>query len=241
MTDLRDQIALVTGASGAIGGAIARALGAAGARLVLAGRDAARLRMLAEELRGSSPEIDVQAADLADEAALRRLATRVLGTFGGVDLLVHSAGLFVGGKVADVPLADLDRQLTVNLRAPYLLTQLLLPSLIARRGQIVFINSSAGRVARGGVASYAASKWALKGLADGLRDEVNGAGVRVLTVFPARTASAMQVLVRQTEGKPYEPEKLLQPEDVAAVTLNALLLPRRAEVTDVDVRQMVPV
>ncbi|MFN7962733.1 MAG: SDR family NAD(P)-dependent oxidoreductase [Thermoanaerobaculia bacterium] len=237
MNALADQIYLVTGASSGIGAAIARALAAQGARLVLCGRDRARLAGVAEELRGVSPEVDVQSADLEDEAALRRLAARVLGTFGGVDGLVHSAAAFTRGPVAELPVAELDAQFRLNLRAPYLLTQLLLPSILARRGQIVFVNSTTGKVTRAGVSAYAASKFGLRAFADCLREEVAREGVRVLSIYPGRTATPMQELVCRLEGIPYLPEKLLQAPDVAALVVAALALPRSAEVTEIDVRQ----
>ncbi len=240
MSELRDRVALVTGASGAIGGALAEALADRGARLILVGRDERRLTELAERLRGRSPEIDVQPTDLADDARLRRLASRVGTAFGGVDLLLHSAGLFVGGTVEEAPIADLDRQLAVNVRAPYLLTQLLLPGLRQRQGQIVFVSSSAGLAPRASVSAYAATKAAMTALATALRDEVNPDGVRVLTVYPGRTAGRMQEQVKAFEAKPYEPERLVQPADVAQATIAALELPRTAELTEIHLRPMRP-
>jgi NAD(P)-dependent dehydrogenase (short-subunit alcohol dehydrogenase family) len=132
--------------------------------------------------------------------------------------------------------ADFDGQYRTNVRAPYVLTQALLPMLRSRQGQIVFINSSVGLNARAGVGQYAATKHALKALADSLREEVNAASVRVLSVFLGRTASPMQAGIHAAEGKAYHPERLLQPQDVAAVVLNALSLPRTAEVTDISIR-----
>jgi NADP-dependent 3-hydroxy acid dehydrogenase YdfG len=142
------------------------------------------------------------------------------------------------GPVEAAPVAALDAQLGVNLRAPYLLTQLLLPALVAAAGDVVFVNSSAGRAARGGVAAYAASKHALRALADGLRDEVNARGVRVLSVYPGRTATAGQAAIFAEEGRAYTPDLLLQPDDVAAAVAGALALPRTAEVTEIMIRPM---
>jgi short-subunit dehydrogenase len=138
--------------------------------------------------------------------------------------------------VETAPVEVLDGQYRVNVRAPYLITQALLPKLKASRGQIVFINSTAGLTARAQVSQYAASKHALKALADSLRDEVNADGVSVLSVYPGRTASPMQAAVHQLEGRAYHPEKLMQAEDVAEIILSALALPRTAEVTDIQVR-----
>jgi NAD(P)-dependent dehydrogenase (short-subunit alcohol dehydrogenase family) len=238
MNEFRGQVAVITGASGGIGEAIAIQLARGGARLVLAGRSAERLDLVAERARDLSSGIETFAADLADDVQVRVLADRALSAFGRVDLLIHSIGLFLGGPF-ESPVEDLDRQLRINVHVPYLLTQALLPSLLTRQGQVVFVNSSAGfNPARAGWVAYSASKHALRAVADGLRDEVNPKGVRVLTVFPGRTATAMQEEVHRYEGKPYDPDRFLQPRDVAAAVLNALSLPRTAEVTDLHIRPM---
>lgn len=238
MNEFRGQVAVITGASGGIGEAIAIQLARGGARLMLAGRSAERLDLVAERARDLSPGVETFAADLAEDARVHALASHALGVFGRVDLLIHSIGLFLGGPF-ESPIEDLDRQLRINVHVPYLLTQALLPSLIARQGQVVFVNSSAGfNPARAGWVAYSASKHALRAVADGLRDEVNKQGVRVITVFPGRTATAMQEEVHRYEGRPYDPERFLQPRDVAAAVLSALTLPRTAEVTDLHIRPM---
>lgn len=240
MRDLAGQAALVTGASGAIGGAVARALAEAGVRLYLTGRDRERLAEAAEAVRRASPTVVLRAADLADDAQLAALVRGLEGAFGGCDLLIHAAGGFVAGEVAEVPVEELDRQLRVNLRAPYLLTQKLLPGLVERGGQVVFINSTVGTAARGTLAVYSASKHGLRALADSLREEVNRRGVRVLSVFPGRTASAMQAEVHRLEGRSYDPDRFMQPSDVAAAVVSALVLPASAELTELTIRPMRP-
>lgn len=232
---MKDQVALITGASGGIGSAIARALAEEGVRLLLVGRDVERLNDIAEQFGGA----ELFRADLTDDDHLLATAARVREIFGGVDILVHSIGLFRGGPIGSSPVADLDDQYRVNVRVPYLLTQALLPSLIERQGQVVFINSGAGsHPARGSWGAYSATKHALRALADALRDEVNPQGVRVLSVFPGRTATPMQEEVHRFEGRPYDPTRFLQPEDVAAAVVQALRLPRTAELTDLHIRPM---
>ncbi len=243
MSELEGKVALVTGASGGIGGEIALALGSAGAELLLAGRRVERLAAMAERARRRSPRdgpvrVEVHAADLAADGDLEGLGARLHELFGGVDVLVHSAGAFHAGPIESTPVAELDRLYRLNLRAPYLLTQALLPSLRARQGQVVFVNSSVTGGAT--VGPYAASKHGLTAIADSLREEVNRDGVRVLSVFPGRTASAMQAEVHHFEGRPYHAERMLQPEDVAASIVHALSLPRTAEVTDLHLRPMRP-
>ena len=137
------------------------------------------------------------------------------------------------------PVEHLDAQYAINLRAPYLLTKHLLPLLVSSRGQIIFINSTAGLNAkRAEIGQYAATKHALRAIADSLRVEVNPKGVRVTSVYLGRTASPMQEALHRQEGKSYEPDMLLQPEDVASVVLESLVLPRTAEITDITVRPL---
>jgi len=118
------------------------------------------------------------------------------------------------------------------------LTQLLLADLTASRGQIVFVNSSQGLKAAPGVGQFAATQHALKAVADSLRQEVNQEGVRVLTVFPGRTATPRTADICRLEGIPYQPELLLQPEDIATMISAALMLPRTGEVTNISLRPL---
>jgi NADP-dependent 3-hydroxy acid dehydrogenase YdfG len=103
---------------------------------------------------------------------------------------------------------------------------------------VVFVNSSAAFRASASNALYAATKAGLKALADGLRDEVNRDGVRVVSVYVGRVATPMQAAVHEFEGRRYRPELLLRPEDVAETVLTTLALPASGEVTDVSIRSM---
>jgi NADP-dependent 3-hydroxy acid dehydrogenase YdfG len=235
MVDLTGQVALITGASSGVGRAIAMGLAAHGVHLGLLGRDLESLRKIAAD----APEgcrVEPYRADLTREADIDQVAFNFLRDFTVVDLLVHSAGLIVPGKIEGTTVEQMDQQYAVNVRAPHLLTQRLLPSLRARQGQLVFINSTAGLEARATIGSYAATKHALRALADSLREEVNEAGIRVLSVYLGRTATPMQAVVHRTEGRPYRPEQLMQPDDVAAAVVSCLRLPRTAEVTDLRMR-----
>ena len=235
MATLTNKMAIVTGASSGIGKAIALNLAREGAVLCLVGRNLAALEDTRAIALQSSPQVTTFAADLSNDDDLRQL-TQYVQSLGQVDVLVHSAGVFKMGKLADSEIANFDLQYQINVRAPYVLTQALLPMLLLSHGQIVFINSSAGLNARANVGQYAASKFALKAIADSLREEVNAAGVRVLSVFPGRTASPMQAAIYQMEGKTYHPDVLLQPEDVAMTVVKSLSLPPTAEVTDINIR-----
>ena len=238
MTDFSGQLALVTGSGSGIGRAIAIGLAAQGATVWLVGRRADALAETADHIHRTAGSAVYKPLDLTDDGHLTALAAELSAAAPGVDILVHAAGTISLGPVAAAPVEDLDRQYRVNLRAPFLLTQLLLPGLLARRGQIVFINSSAGQVAPPHAAQYAATKFGLRALADSLRAQVNDDGVRVLTVYPGRTATPMGKAVMAMEGRAYDASALAQPEDIAALIMSALLVPRTAEVTEVVIRQM---
>jgi NADP-dependent 3-hydroxy acid dehydrogenase YdfG len=153
-----------------------------------------------------------------------------------LDLVVHSAGVADLGAVEETSPATWQRTLAVNLAAPAELTRLTLPALRAARGHVVFINSGAGLTANPGWGAYAASKFGLRALADSLRGEEAARGVRVTTVFPGRTATAMQQHVRDQEGGEYLPDQYIQPQSVAQAVLAAVLLPRDAHLTELTVR-----
>jgi len=232
-------MAIVSGASSGIGRAIALGLAREGSSLCLLGRDKERLLGTARTVTSSSPKVTVYQVDLSSEQDLFCLIQRLEQEVEYVDVLVHAAGDIVLGDMNSSTIDDFDRQYKVNLRAPYLLTQKLLPRVRARRGQVVFINSSMGVHARANVGQYAATKHALTAVADSLRDEVNPDGVRVLSIFAGRTASAMQETIHRLENKAYDTQLLLQPEDIASVVIHALTLPRTAEVTDIHIRPFV--
>jgi NADP-dependent 3-hydroxy acid dehydrogenase YdfG len=232
------QVAVVTGATSGVGRAVGLALAEERATVCLVGRDPARLESVAGEATERAGTAVPHRADLARDEDVRRLADTVRRELGRLDVLVHAAAVIELDPLASAALADLDRQYRTNARAPYALTQALLPVLSERQGQVVFINSTVGLSAVAGASQYAATKHALRAIADSLRAEVNPYGVRVLSVFLGRTATPMQATVHEIEGRPYRPELLVQPRDVATMVTCALGLPRTAEVTDISMRPL---
>jgi len=235
---LSGQVALITGASSGIGKAIALALANEGMHLCLVGRNKQALDQVARHAQIADVRVMCCPTDLTREEDIRNMGKCFRDHFQRLDVLVHSAGIIARGDHADAAVEDFDAQWQTNVRAPYLVTQLLLPWLRINQGQVVFINSSVGISARAGIGQYAATKHAVKAIADSLRDEVNRDGIRILSIFLGRTATPMQEEVHRLEGKRYRPECLLQPEDVAGTVLATLHLPRTAEVTDIHLRPM---
>ena len=179
---LLDGRVLVTGATGGIGTAIARAFAASGANLVLTGRREDVLLSLADEVRGQ-PIV----CDFADRPEMARL----LAQAGEVDVLVANAGLPGAGALTDFSQAQLDRILDVNVRAPIALARSLVPGMIARgAGHLVFMSSLNGRIASPLTSVYSATKFALRGFALGLRQDLRGYGVGVSVVMPGFVSEA---------------------------------------------------
>lgn len=233
------RVALVTGAGSGIGRAIAVALGKDGSRIVLVGRRRDPLEETATAIRAFGGSADVRPVDASDPAAVDDLLAAIARDPARLDVLVHAAGFHALGPIEQCSVEEFDRLYGSNLRAAFLLARAALPLLRQARGEIVFVNSSAVFGAPG-VGPYRATKAGLRALADSLRDEVNAQGIRVLSVFPGRTATPTGEEIHRQEGRPYHPEDLLQPEDVAEIILAAIRLPRTAEVIELRIRPFLP-
>lgn len=218
---------LVTGAGSGIGRVLAERLLARGDEVLAVARSEER----AAELVTGLPGITTLVADLADAASTEATGERLPAR---LDSVVHAAGVVELGAVADLPATAWTEQLAVNLVAPAVLTRVALPALRAARGTVVMLNSGAGLRANPQWAAYAASKHGLRALADSLRAEEPD--VRVTSVFPGRTATAMQETVHAQEGKAYDATDWIQPGTVADLVLHVLDLPRDAEVPEVVVK-----
>lgn len=224
---------VVTGAGSGIGHALARRLADRGDELVLLARNQAR----AADLGRTFPQAQVLVADLTDPGTLNGLGRQV---DGGVDTLLHVAGVVDLGPVSSLRLAQWEEQIAVNLTAPAVLTRELLPHLRSVRGTVVFVNSSAGLTASPEWSAYAASKFGLRALADALRAEEVEHGVRVSTVYPSRTATPMQEKVHEQEGRTYDASRWISVETVVDTIVHVIDLPADATIPDVTVRPVVP-
>ena len=216
--------AMITGASRGLGSAIAAAL-APTHTLFLAGRPSRELDTVAERFGATTWPVD-----LSDVDAMAAVVEPIVE----LDVLIHNAGTAYPGRVADSTVDEWRATMSVNVIGAVGLTLALLPALRAARGHVLFVNSGAGINASPGLASYSASKFALRSFADSLRaDEPS---LRVTSVHPGRIATEMQEGLVAYEGGRYDPSRFLSPESVAKVIADAVHSPPDAHLHEVVVR-----
>ena len=169
---------LLTGATGGLGQATAKALHERGAHLLLTGRRKELLDQICADLGDRAESLPCDLADREEVAALP-------GRAGDVDILVHNAGLPGSGLLTDYTVQEIDRVLDVNLRAGMLLTHALLPGMQRRgRGHLVYVSSMSGKIPTVRASIYGATKYGLRGFAGGMRDDLHSGPIGVSTVFP---------------------------------------------------------
>jgi 3-oxoacyl-[acyl-carrier protein] reductase len=187
--DLTEKSALVTGASGGIGGAITRALHAQGATVAVSGTRREALDKLSGEL---STRVHVVPCDLGDPAAVEALVPRAEEAMGKLDILVHNAGITRDNLILRMKDEEWERVLAVNLGAGFRLARAAIKGMMRRRaGRIIFITSVVGVTGNPGQANYAASKAGLMGMAKSLAQEIASRNVTVNCVAPGFIATAM--------------------------------------------------
>lgn len=208
--------ALVTGASSGIGRQLALRLAQEGARVALVARREEELEAVAAEIRAGAGEALVLPCDVADSSQVSAAAERALEHFGAIDILVNNAGYGGQRTFLDWDLEDMERMMQVNYFGTLYFTKALLPQMVDRKsGWLVFVSSVTGRIASPEKSAYAATKFAMTGLAEALSLEVEGAGVHLLTVFPGviqtpfHRAEMLETMPAKTRASMVEPEALV--------------------------------
>ncbi|CAA9520242.1 MAG: 3-oxoacyl-[acyl-carrier protein] reductase [uncultured Solirubrobacterales bacterium] len=211
---LAGRRALVTGATGGLGRAIARGLHARGATVVATGRREDALEELGAEL---VDRVEPLVADLADREQVEALPARA----GRVDVLVANAALPGSGRLESFSPAEIDRALDVNLRAPMQLARALAPAMVERgSGHLVFVSSLNGKLAAPGTSVYTATKYGLRGFAASLRADLRGSGVGVSAIFPSFVADAG--MWADTDIELPRGVRLPMPADVATAVIEGI-------------------
>jgi 3-oxoacyl-[acyl-carrier protein] reductase len=233
-----ESTAFITGATHGIGRATAFALGRAGYAVGVCARTATNVETLVAELRAAGITAAGAAADVSQPEPVAEAVARVTEALGEIGLLVNNAGVLIAGPFEELTLEDWDTTMATNVRSLFVVTRAVLPGMRRRRaGSVVNVASLAGRNGFAGGTAYTASKHAVLGFARSLMLEVRKEGIRVITICPGSVDTGM--LRDQTMLKS-DPERILQPEDVAEAIVAAVRLPPRAMVSEIDVRPTNP-
>jgi 3-oxoacyl-[acyl-carrier protein] reductase len=232
------QTALITGATEGIGRATVFAFGRAGYRVGVCARTESKVRSLVTELKREGIEAAGAAADVGQPDQAERAVEEISRALGDIEVLVNNAGVLIAKPFEDLTLEDWDGTMTTNVRSLFLMTRAVLPAMRRRRrGTVVNVASIAARQGFVGGTAYTASKHAVLGFSRSLMLEARKDNVRIITICPG------SVDTRMMQDQPMlkaDPNRILQPEDVAATILHAVALPERAMVSELDLRPTNP-
>lgn len=237
MTDLKNEIVVVTGAGKGIGKAIALSLASEGCNLVLAARTQSDIDAVVSEIQSMGRKALAVRTDVSREDDARKLINAAVKEFGKIDILVNNAGIGYFAPVAGLKPSDFDAMWGTNMRGVFLCTQAALPYMMKQKeGDIINISSLAGRNAFKGGAGYSATKWALIGFSRTLMLEVREHNIRVITICPGSVDTNFGGSSEETKNISTIPRA----DDIAQVVVDALKMPRNVMVSEIDVRPTNP-
>ncbi|WP_299446101.1 SDR family NAD(P)-dependent oxidoreductase [uncultured Phycicoccus sp.] len=239
--ELDDKVAFVTGAASGIGRACAVAMAAQGATVVLADIDRAGLDSAREELAARGATVGVVELDVRDEPAGRAAVEAVVAEHGRLDILANCAGMMLLAPALEADTAEWTAMIEINVLGLMYLTHAALPHLVASKGSVVQMSSMAARAVGRGASAYYASKFAVNGFSEGIRQEVTELGVRVIVIEPGTTETALRTHITHDESKKAIDSRVatyrqLQAGDVASAVMYALTAPHHVAVNEVLLR-----
>jgi len=236
------KVAVVTGASSGIGEATAIALAAAGAQVAVAARRADRLEKLVKSISDHGGQAIPIVADVADDTQAHDMILKTNAEFGRVDILINNAGVMLNGPIDGADTEDWRRMVNTNVLGLMYATHAALPIMKAQgEGHIVNISSVAGRIAQAGSGVYNATKWAVGGFSEALRQEVHKDKIRVTIIEPGAVATELTDHITNPAAK----ERIqawvksltpLESEDIAAAIVYAVTQPMRVNVNEILIR-----
>jgi len=241
---LSGKVALITGASSGIGAASALALAQEGAAVALVARRQDRLEELANSITAAGGRAEVLALDITDPRQAEEAAARTVSALGGLDIVVNNAGIMLLGPVAGADPSDFSRMLDINVLALMNLTHAALKTMKPQKsGHIVNISSVSGRGAGPTSAGYSATKWAVGGFSEGLRQEVRLDQIRVTVIEPGVVATELTDHITHQDTKSAYEGRIatmtpLEAEDIAAAVVYAVTQPLRVNVNEILIRPL---
>ena len=227
------ETAVITGASSGVGKSLAIQLSDAGYKVVLAARSEDKLNVIAEEIQKMGGNCLVVPTDVSQPEQINNLKDRTL-EYGDVFVVINNAGLGKFCKIEDVTLEDWNRQLDVNLRATFLVSQAFIPGMKRRKkGTLVFMNSVAGKKGYPYSAAYVASKYGMRGLADSLREELREDNIKVISIHPG----AVDTPFWDEAGVNFPREEMLDTNTLAQSIVHAIQSPGNFTIEELVVRR----
>jgi short-subunit dehydrogenase len=230
-----NKTVILTGASSGIGKEIALSLLLYKLKLLLIGRNEVVLNQIVNK-PNKKAEIKYMKVDFSNDEELALSLEQIKNLGIEPDIIIHCAGIFHHAVISHTTNEMMDQSYKVNFRAPFIITRDLLDIIKRKKGQIIFINSTACQNPKSNLSAYASSKGALKVFAEVLHQEVYPYGVRVTTLFPGRTATPMQEKVCELEGRDYNPEHFMSTKTMVDLVINLLQLPSNVEISDLTIR-----
>ncbi|HHB2680973.1 TPA: SDR family oxidoreductase [Staphylococcus aureus] len=229
MTVLTDKVAVVTGAGSGIGEAIATLLHEEGAKVVLAGRNKEKLQNVANQL--SQDSVKVVPTDVTNKEEVDELIKIAQQTFGGLDIVINSAGQMLSSKITDYQVDEWDSMIDVNIKGTLYTAQAALPTMLEQSsGHLINIASISGFEVTKSSTIYSATKAAVHTITQGLEKELAKTGVKVTSISPGMVDTAITVAYNPTD------RKKLEPQDIAEAVLYALTQPKHVNVNEITVR-----
>ncbi|MBH4544282.1 SDR family oxidoreductase [Staphylococcus aureus] len=229
MTVLTDKVAVVTGAGSGIGEAIATLLHEEGAKVVLAGRNKEKLQNVANQL--SQDSVKVVPTDVTNKEEVDELIKIAQQTFGGLDIVINSAGQMLSSKITDYQVDEWDSMIDVNIKGTLYTAQAALPTMLEQSsGHLINITSISGFEVTKSSTIYSATKVAVHTITQGLEKELAKTGVKVTSISPGMVDTAITAAYNPTD------RKKLEPQDIAEAVLYALTQPKHVNVNEITVR-----
>lgn len=232
MQTLKGKTAIVTGAGKGLGRAMALEMAAEGVNLGLIARTEADLQSVAQEVKAQYPEVAVAyaVADVAEYDQVKTAVNQLVASLKTIDILVNNAGVLKVGGFLELPVAEWEQVMRVNVFGTYYVVHEVLPHILQQgKGDIINVASTAGLKGNAKLSAYGASKAAVINLTEALMQEVRKSNIRVTTINPSTIATEMTLNAKFTDGNE---DKVLQPEDLAVLVVHNLKLPQRAFVKD---------